>query len=81
MADTSGQDQRPPISEVLGRHADALMDIPGVIGTGEGLRGGVPVIVVYVAKEDDRLRREVPAALEGYPVDVRPIGEVTAPPK
>jgi len=57
------------------------MALPGVTGTGEGRRGDEPVFVVYVsaATEKDRLR--IPGKIEGYDVEIREIGDVTAPPR
>jgi hypothetical protein len=37
----------------LDRHRERLHALPGVVGTGVGLRAGEPVIEVYVAGRDD----------------------------
>ena len=65
---------------MLRRHTPALMAIPGVTGTGEGKRGARTILVVYVARATPELTQRVPREIEGYPVEVREIGEVTAPP-
>ena len=56
------------------------MAIPGVTGTGEGKRGAHAILVVYVRQATPELRKGIPSELEGYPVEVREIGDVTAPP-
>lgn len=73
--------QRADLASVLARHTPRLMDIPGVTGTGEGRRDGRPVIVIFVARRSVELARRLPAELEGYPVEMRESGEVTAPPR
>lgn len=72
---------RPPLRDVLARHTAPLMALPGVTGTGEGRRGNESVFIVYVshATEKDRLR--IPEKVEGYEVEIREIGDVTAPPR
>jgi len=73
--------KNPPIQEVLARQTPSLMSIKGVTGTGEGEADGKPVIVVYtshIARED---LIAIPATIEGYKVEVREVGDVTAPPR
>lgn len=70
----------PPIAGVLERHSGELMRIPGVVGTGEGVRDGRVVFVVFVVRATPELERKLPRALEGHPVEIRESGEVTAPP-
>ena len=77
-ADSSGI--RPTIAEVLAGRTGELMKIPGVSGTGEGRHGTEPVVVIYVARLTPDLEKRLPKSLGGYPVEVREIGEVTAPP-
>jgi hypothetical protein len=70
-----------PIADVLQRQTTSLMTIHGVVGTGEGRDGDKPVIVVYVSPQitrEDRVR--IPLELEGYKVEIREAGNVTAPP-
>ncbi|HET7226513.1 MAG TPA: hypothetical protein VFK69_12455 [Candidatus Eisenbacteria bacterium] len=67
-----------PITEVLAAHTPGLMKLPGVAGTGEGARRGRPVIVIYVARRTRELDARLPRALEGWPVEVREVGEVRA---
>lgn len=68
------------LADVLRRHTPTLMAIPGVTGTGEGKRGAEAIIVVYVAHTTPELRERIPREIEGNPVEVRDIGQVTAPP-
>ncbi len=65
-----------PIEIVLERHTPHLMSIPGVQGTAQGEQDGKPIILVFVNKIDDRIRREVPKTLEGYSVRIDEVGEV-----
>jgi len=70
----------PNVADVLSRHTPSLMAIPGVTGTGEGKRGTQAILVVYVEHATPELREQIPAEVEGYRVEVREIGKVTAPP-
>ncbi len=66
------------IEEALEAHTDRLMAIPGVVGTARGLCEGTPCIKVFVAKKTPELLRQIPAAIEGYPVAVEESGEFRA---
>ena len=58
------------------RHTPALRGIKGVIGTAVGLNAqGRPVIQVFVL---DATPRQIPAALDNVPVEVRVTGMITA---
>lgn len=70
----------PNLADVLSRHSPSLMAIPGVTGTGEGKRGTQAILVVYVGQATPELRKRIPDEIEGYRVEVREIGNVTAPP-
>ena len=72
---------RPTIAEVLQRHTPSLLDIPGVVGTGEGRAGERPVFVIFVARRTSQQQQRLPSELEGYRVEIRESGEVTAPPR
>ncbi len=71
----------PSITEVLQRHTDSLMTIPGVVGVGQGERNGAPTIYVMVVALTDSLRTLLPDSIEGYAVDVRETGEIRAQPE
>lgn len=66
------------------RHENALLALPNVIGVGTGRdeETGAEVIDVYVQRKVSRaeLRADevIPRALDGVPVRVVPLGEVTA---
>ena len=68
-----------PIEEVLREHTARLMEIPGVVGTAEGLRDdGTPCIVVMVVARTDELVSQLPESLGGHPVVIRAMGEFEA---
>lgn len=71
----------PSIADVLQRHTDSLMAIPGVVGVGEGEKHGAPTIYVMVERMTDALRRAVPDSIEGYAVDVHVTGAIKAQPE
>lgn len=66
----------PSIETVLAAHTPKLMSIPGVVGTAQGEEQGAPCILVFVVKKDERIRREIPSSLEGYPVRIDEVGEI-----
>ena len=63
------------IEEVLQEHTDSLMAIPGVVGTAQGLCAGEPCIRVFVVEKTDDIVKQIPAEIDGYPVDVQETGE------
>ena len=69
------------IDDVLKEHSKAIMSIPGVVGTGQGLHEGKPCIKVFVIKKTAALDEKIPDSLEGYPVVIEEIGEVKARPE
>jgi hypothetical protein len=69
------------IAEVLKEHSRAILSIPGVVGTGQGLCDGQPCIKVYVIQETPELDQKIPRMLEGYPVTIEETGEIRALPK
>jgi hypothetical protein len=62
------------------RHTDALMRLPGVVGTGIGQseETGQVVIEVYVEQATTELKRAIPQRLEGIPVKTVVTGKITA---
>jgi hypothetical protein len=77
----TGMTQRPSesnVAQVLERHADRLMALPGVVGTAEGSSGGRPCILVLVERLAPSLRREIPAELDGVPLEIRETGPIRA---
>ena len=71
----------PSIADVLKRHTDSLMAIPGVVGVGRGEKDGAPTIYVMVERMSDSLRRALPDSIEGYAVELSVTGEIKAQPK
>lgn len=71
----------PSITDVLKRHTDSLMAIPGVVGVGQGEQDGAPTVYVMVAKLTDSLRSTLPHSIEGYAVVVKESGEIRAQPE
>lgn len=67
-----------PIEQVLAAHTDALMALPGVVGTGQGMRDSEPCIRVYVSSSSSELLARIPSSLEGYAVAVVETGEFQA---
>ena len=68
------------ITEVLEAHRAEVMQIPGVIGTGEGSENGERVFVVFVNQRTPELTTRLPHQIGGYNVVVRVTGDVSAPP-
>lgn len=62
------------------RHTDALMRIPGVVGTGIGRdeETGRVVIEVYLERATHKLKQAIPQALEGIPVKRVVTGKIFA---
>jgi len=58
------------IEQVLERHRDALMAVPGVVGTAIGVCDGQPCIRVFVTDGRTVDRSALPSALEGFPISV-----------
>jgi hypothetical protein len=69
------------IEQVLARHTDSLMAIPGVVGVGQGTVEGIPGVHVFVVEASAELRRRLPTRLEGYPVQVVESGIIRAQPE
>ena len=66
------------IREVLKRHTDELMAVPGVVGIGVGKSQGTPCIVVFVVQKNAEVLQQIPKSLEGYAVSVEESGEFRA---
>lgn len=66
------------VEEVLKKHTEELMSIPGVVGTGEGLCNGKPCIKVFVIEFTLELEQKILNILEGYLVEVEETGEFEA---
>jgi hypothetical protein len=68
------------LREALERHREQLDELPGVVGSGIGLRGGQPdgevVIRVFVDSSErvDTVREAAERLMEGLPVEVLATG-------
>jgi hypothetical protein len=62
------------------RHDEAILKIPGVVGSGVGLdpETQTPVIEIYVEKDTPGIRRQLPQTLDGAPVRLIETGKVRA---
>ena len=69
---------RKTIQQVLSENTASLMALPGVVGTALGERSGQPCITVLIAQETPSLLEQIPADLDGYPVQVKVTGEFQA---
>lgn len=66
------------IDEVLKRHTDRLMSLPGVVGTAIGECDGKPCIKVFVVKKTPELLKKISPTLEGFLVVIEETGEFRA---
>lgn len=70
------------IEAALHKHEDDLLAYPNVNAVAIGKSAGRPVIKVMVVRKvpeaDLQPDQILPKALEGYPLDVEEIGEITA---
>lgn len=64
------------IEEVLRKHEDRLMSLPGVQGVGVGRRAGRNTVKVLVSAKVPG--QDIPTSLEGYEVEIEVIGPITA---
>lgn len=71
----------PSITDVLKRHTDSLMAIPGVVGVGQGEQNGAPTVYVMVRTLSDSVRAALPDSIEGFAVVVKETGDIRAQPE
>jgi hypothetical protein len=64
--------------DVLEKHQHRLMEMAGVEGLGIGGTAEAPVILVMVREGGAEVRKRIPPQLDGYPVKVEVVGEITA---
>ena len=64
--------------EVMARNESRLMSIPGVTGLGISESAGQPVISIMVNELTAELKEKLPEQLEGVPVKIDVVGEVSA---
>ena len=66
------------IRDVLKRHTDELMAVPGVVGIAEGLSQGRPCIKVFVVDKNSGVVRQIPESIEGCLIQVEESNEFRA---
>lgn len=67
------------IQVVKDRHAQELMEQPGVVSVGIGIgTDGKPAIIVGIERDDASIRNALPRELDGHPVEVQVVGTVRA---
>ena len=70
--------QEKPIESVLNEQSSILMELPGVVGIGQGEYNGEPCIKIFTAKKRPELLEQIPEFLGGYRVIVEETGEFRA---
>ena len=66
------------IKEVLKRHSDKLMAVPGVVGVAEGKSHGKQCIRIFVIDSSSESLKRLPDNLEGYLVIIEESGKFRA---
>jgi hypothetical protein len=66
------------ITEVLQKHTQKWMEIPGVIGTGEGKSDDKPCILVLIKHKSEVIKKKIPKSVDGYKVILEVTGEIKA---
>ena len=71
------------IAEVIAEQTSSLMNLPGVIGIGQGESEGKECILVMVTHtspeiETPKIEAAIPRTLGGYPVVVQDVGIIQA---
>jgi hypothetical protein len=64
------------VNDVIQRHAEALLEIPGVVGVAQGTSEGHSVVQILVERRTPELIAQLPRTLDGYPVVVVQSGEL-----
>ncbi len=67
------------IRDVKKKHEARLLRLPDVVSVGIGKdENGNPAIFVGLRRANRRTKSKIPARLEGYPVQIRIVGDVRA---
>ena len=65
------------IKQVMDEHVDDLMSKTGVVGVAIGeLSDGRPCLKILVVRADDKLKKQIPAQLGGFPVEIEETGTI-----
>ncbi|MFI5264898.1 MAG: hypothetical protein ACHQM6_10325 [Candidatus Kapaibacterium sp.] len=75
---TKSLHHKMPISEVLDNYTEKWLQIPGVVGTGEGQSGGKPCILVFTNGNSKVIKKKIPKTVEGYKVVFQETGKIKA---
>ena len=67
-----------PIELVLNEYSAILMELPGIVGIGQGEYNGEPCIKIFTAKKSPEILEQIPELLGGYRVIVEETGEFRA---
>jgi hypothetical protein len=63
------------LTKTLNMHSPKLMEIPGVVGTGQGKTADSPCIKVFVKKLTPELKENIPSTIENFPVIIEETGQ------
>jgi hypothetical protein len=67
------------IEEVIRDQSTALLDMPGVVGVGQGkTSAGLACVLVMIAYQSDEVIQSLPGELDGFPVMAQVTGEFHA---
>lgn len=69
---------KPSIELVKEQYESELMAVKGVVGVGISECQGKPCIAVYLANESPNLRKQIPARLDGFNIDIKVMGNIEA---
>lgn len=65
------------INTVMETHASELMKISGVTGVAIGAQDdGTPCILVLILEDSDKIKAQIPEAIEGYQVKIMVSGQI-----
>lgn len=70
--------QKKSIQEIIQKYDDVWLSIPGVEGIGIGELDKKPCIVIFASIPEDKLGKQIPKYIEGYPVTVKETGTFEA---
>ncbi len=75
-----GKDHMAPvkIEEVLEKHTDEWLAIPGVVGAAIGESKGRRCIQILIVRTTRELSTRIPSQVDGYPVVIKETGEFRA---
>jgi hypothetical protein len=70
--------QHSTIADILRRHSERLLTLPGVVGTAEGTCDGRPCVLVLVGHRTSATDMAIPDELEGVPLRIVETGSPEA---